>query len=99
MQNTFKYIVIDSPPIFPVTDALILSRYVDGVVLVVHGSRTSKDAVKKAERKLSKVGGKFLGALINNVNINGTEYTYYYDYSSYYDEYEMSDSEDSREVL
>jgi len=82
MQGFFKYIVIDSPPLFAVTDALILSKHVDGVVLVVHGAHTSKDAVKKASHQLSRVGGKLLGAMVNNVDIRHPEYSYYYNYYS-----------------
>jgi capsular exopolysaccharide synthesis family protein len=96
MQSAFRFIVIDSPPLLSVTDALVLSTYADGVVLVVHGSRTSKDAVKKAHQRLSKAGGKILGAIVNNVNIRHPEYGYYYDYD-YHDYYKRSDTPDDEQ--
>ncbi|MDA2923072.1 polysaccharide biosynthesis tyrosine autokinase [Acidobacteria bacterium AH-259-L09] len=79
----FKYIVIDSPPVLSVTDPLVLSPLVDGVVMVIHGGKTPRDAVRKADDHLQDVGAKILGAVINNVNTESSEYYYYYRY--YYD--------------
>ncbi len=87
VKDYFKYIVIDSPPIMSVTDALILANLVDGVVLVVHGGKTPRDAVQKASERLTGVGGRILGALINNVDIRKSEYSSYYRYYYYYDDY------------
>ncbi len=87
VKDYFKYIVIDSPPIMSVTDALILANMVDGVVLVIHGGKTPRDAVQKASERLVGVGGRVLGALINNVDIRKSEYSSYYRYYYYYDDY------------
>lgn len=45
----YDYVIIDSPPILPVTDSVILSRYVDGVVLVVKGWGNSKDGTARRQ--------------------------------------------------
>ena len=83
LKDHFKYIVIDSPPVLSVTDPLILSAIVDGVVLVVQGGETPRDAVRRAGDHIRGVGGKILGALINNVDVESSEYYYYY--RNYYD--------------
>ena len=83
LKRHFKYIVIDSPPILSVTDPLVIAGKVDGVVLVIQGGKTPRDAVRKAGDHVRAVGGKILGALINNVDIESSEYSYYYRH--YYD--------------
>jgi len=84
LSDYFKYIVVDSPPVLAVTDALVLSPKVDGVVLVVQGGSTSKDVVRRAGGHLLGVGARILGAVINNVNMDAPEYVHYYRH--YYDE-------------
>ncbi|MDA2932710.1 polysaccharide biosynthesis tyrosine autokinase [Acidobacteria bacterium AH-259-D05] len=79
----FEYIVIDSPPILSVTDALVLSPLVDGSVLVIQAGKTPRNAVNKAKDHLVGVGAKILGAMINNVDLNNSKYAYYYRH--YYD--------------
>ncbi len=83
LSNVFEYIIIDSPPLLDVTDAVVLSPRVDGVVLVAKGSSTTKVAVRKSSRHLASVGAKVLGVLINNVDLRRSEHYYYY--SQYYD--------------
>ncbi len=69
-----------------VTDSLVLSTYADGVVLVIEGGKTPKEAVLKARNRLASVGATILGALINKVDIQKTGYQYdvRYDYGDYY---------------
>ena len=84
LEEDFDFMVIDSPPVLSVTDAQILSAGVEGVMLVVQGGKTPRDAVRKAVSRLSSVGGKMLGAMVNKVDIYRSEYSYYYRY--YYDD-------------
>jgi succinoglycan biosynthesis transport protein ExoP len=85
LAQSFDYVIIDSPPILPVTDSVILSRYVDGVVLVVRGASTPRKVIKDAKDRLKVVGARFLGAILNDVDITSGDY-YYYNryYHSYY---------------
>ena len=87
LKQHFKYIVIDSPPILSVTDPLVLSPRVDGVILVIKGGKTPKGAVQKASSLLQDVGAKVLGAIVNDVDVSSSEYYYYskayYDYGYY----------------
>ena len=64
---------------------MVLSRYVDGVVLVIEGGKTPKEAVLKARNRLASVGATILGALINKVDIQkaGYQYDVRYDYGDY----------------
>ncbi|MBI1747978.1 MAG: polysaccharide biosynthesis tyrosine autokinase [Acidobacteria bacterium] len=82
VDEFFEFIVIDSPPVLAVTDALILSRVVDGVVLVVRAETTPKLMVQRVKRSLQTAGAKILGVLINQANVRSADYTYYY--KSYY---------------
>ena len=85
LEDEFQYIVIDSPPVLSVTDAQILAKQVDGVVLVIYGGKTPRDAARKAIQQLSAVGGKVLGGMVNKIDVHKSEYSYYYRY--YYDDH------------
>ncbi|MEE8160081.1 MAG: CpsD/CapB family tyrosine-protein kinase, partial [Acidobacteriota bacterium] len=94
LAQYFEYIVIDSPPVLSVTDALVLSPQVDGVVMVIHGGKTPRDAVRRADGHLRDVGAKILGALINNVDMESSDYYYYYRHYYDYGYHETTDQAD-----
>jgi capsular exopolysaccharide synthesis family protein len=71
----FEYVVIDGPPLMAVTDALVISSQVNGVVLVV-GAKTPRAAVQKARNLLRSVEANVLGALVNNVKLDVSEHYY-----------------------
>ncbi len=83
LAEHFTYIVVDSPPLLTVTDALVLSPQVDGVVVVAKAFKTAKEAVQKSGSHLASVGAKILGVALNEVNLEKSEYYYYY--GQYYD--------------
>jgi capsular exopolysaccharide synthesis family protein len=72
LSDRYDYIVIDSPPVINVTDPVILSTLVDGVVLVVHAGRTSREAVQRSRQELLSVGADLLGVVLNNAKLNGS---------------------------
>jgi Mrp family chromosome partitioning ATPase len=80
VDGFFDYVVIDSPPLLAVTDALVLSTLVDGTVLVVKAEATAKEVLQKAHKSLQSVNARVLGALINQANVRGADYNYYYKY-------------------
>ncbi|MDQ2938040.1 MAG: polysaccharide biosynthesis tyrosine autokinase [Acidobacteriota bacterium] len=84
LSDKFAHIVIDSPPAISFTDASILSTMVDGVVLVVHGGRSSRAVVKRAKQQLLDVGAHIFGVVLNNVKLETQDYYYSGYYSSYY---------------
>ncbi len=83
LGERYDHIVIDTPPLGSVTDPVVLSTMVDGVILVVHGGKNSRPAVQRACHELSVVGARIFGIVLNNVNLRKEGYDQYY-YSSYY---------------
>ena len=78
-------VVLDSPPCGTVTDAVVLSRWVDGVILVLDQKNTSRQGIQRARENLQAVGAKILGAVINRLDNRGANSYYYSGYqNSYY---------------
>jgi succinoglycan biosynthesis transport protein ExoP len=89
LSEKYAHIIIDSPPAISFTDASILSTMVDGVILVVHGGRSSRAVVRRAKQQLLDVGAHIFGVVLNNVKVE----THDYYYSRYYSNYYQSDAE------
>ncbi|HJQ34106.1 MAG TPA: polysaccharide biosynthesis tyrosine autokinase [Pyrinomonadaceae bacterium] len=98
LSEQFTHVVIDSPPAISFTDASILSTMVDGVMLVVHGGRTSRAVARRARQQLQDVGAHLFGIVLNNVKLEGSNL---YDYGAYYAGYYADDEEaaDGAEVV
>ena len=90
LSEQYAHIVIDSPPAISFTDASILSTMVDGVILVVHGGRSSRAVVRRAKQQLQDVGAHIFGVVLNNVKVE-THDEYYY--SRYYSNYYQTDAD------
>ena len=84
LGERFDHIVIDSPPLLKVTDPVILSTMVDGVILVVHGGKSTREVVKRTRHELSMAGAKIFGVVLNNVNLSDEGYESY-SYEAYGD--------------
>jgi capsular exopolysaccharide synthesis family protein len=82
----YDHILLDSPPLINVTDPVILSTMVDGVILVVQGNKTSREVVRRTRQELAAVGAKVFGVVLNNVDLRRDGYTDYY-YYRYYSNY------------
>lgn len=67
VRREFDYVLMDSPPMGPVSDPAILATKGDGVLLVLDAQRTRKTALRKAKRSLDAVGANVLGTVMNNV--------------------------------
>lgn len=72
-------VIVDAPPVLPVTDARILAGQVDGTVLVVRQNFVEKVAVRQAVNALKNARTQLLGTVLNDVDIktNGYGYGYY----------------------
>jgi polysaccharide biosynthesis transport protein len=77
LRSRFDRVIIDSPPIVPVTDAAILATQVDGTILIVRAFQTSRDLVRRAKRALNDVGAHLVGSVLNAVELDRPEYGYY----------------------
>src|SRR5262249_36098220 len=82
LSHSFDYIVVDSPPALPVSDAVLVSTLVDGVVLVAAGSRTPKQQVKATLGRLRHAHAKVFGLVLNKVKIHKVDY--FFPYYKYY---------------
>lgn len=85
VSGMYDIVIFDSPPVIPVTDAAVLSPKVDGVVLVVRSGETERDALLRSRTLFENVQCHVLGILINGVNINSLQGSYYYYYYYYGD--------------
>lgn len=93
LSENFTHIIIDSPPVISFTDAVILSTLVDGVMLVVHGGKSSRGVARRARQQLMDVGARIYGVVLNNVNTKSHEYSYYYNhYARYYRDEDEAES-------
>ncbi len=70
------YLIIDSPPLIPTSDPIILSQYVDWIILVVQAGKTPRKIVRKAVDLLKTE--KILGVILNNLELIPYEYSYGY---------------------
>ncbi|MFN2578328.1 MAG: GumC family protein [Pyrinomonadaceae bacterium] len=86
LSDKFTHIVIDSPPVNSFTDGVLIGSMVDGVLLVVHGGKSSREVVRRSRQLLLDVGAKIVGVVLNNVSVRSHEYYYYqrYYHQSYY---------------
>ncbi len=95
LQSEFNHVVVDSPPVTSFTDGVLIASIVDGVLLVVHGGKSSRHVVKRARQLLKDVGAKIFGVVLNNVNLQSHDYYYYQRY--YGSQYYKSDVEEETE--
>jgi capsular exopolysaccharide synthesis family protein len=83
-RKSFDYIILDSPPVMAVADALILGSESDGIVLCVKGGETPREQVARVRDRLLRANLKILGVLINNLAGRPGGYgDKYYQYESY----------------
>ena len=94
LSNRFDRVILDSPPIGAVTDASILSQIVDATVLVVQAHQTPKEAVRRAGRQLKDVGANLAGVLLNDFDVEVSDYGYQHHY--YYRGYGYGQENDEK---
>ncbi|MEI6217282.1 MAG: polysaccharide biosynthesis tyrosine autokinase [bacterium] len=79
LKNDYSFILIDTPPVIPVTDAAVLSGQAHGVIFVIRSGTTSRRLCLRAKLMLEKVHANIIGAVVNGVPIaSGYEHYYYY---------------------
>jgi polysaccharide biosynthesis transport protein len=83
LTQHYDYVVIDSPPMISIADAVILSTIVDGVVIVVRSGKSSQEVVRRARHELTGVGSNIIGVVLNGLNLKREGY-YGYQYYKYY---------------
>ncbi len=78
LKVNFDFIVIDTPPIIPVTDPGILGAQADGVLMVIQAGRTQRGIVEHASELLHQAHAKLLGYVLTNIEYHLPEYIYRY---------------------
>jgi Mrp family chromosome partitioning ATPase len=84
LRDRFDYLIFDTPPILAVTEAAVLSGMLDGTVLVVKASDTTREAAQRALDQLNDVRGRALGIVLNQVDFHRERYYYHYYYKNEY---------------
>lgn len=92
LGTRYDHIIMDSAPVMPVSDSILLSRHVDGVI-VVAGRSTSRQLVKRACLRISDAGARILGLVLNQVS---SSHATYYPYNGYHHYSYYSDRTSSR---
>ena len=87
LAGAFDTVIVDSPPVLPVADALILARYADAVLMVVSAGHTTEAELQRATELLQQVGVRLTGVVLNKLvrfSGVGSEYGYGYGYKYAY---------------
>jgi capsular exopolysaccharide synthesis family protein len=88
LNERFDIILWDSPPLMTVTDGIILSRILDGTIIVVRAGKTTYDILMRGlsslrGRRADDLGSRVLGVVINGFDIRNAEHYYYKYYNTY----------------
>ena len=88
LAETYRYVIIDSPPLGSVADAAQIASLCDGAALVVRAGETSRSLIKQSFQQLDQVGCTLLGVILNRAQTTGRAYKKYYGkYGKYYSQY------------
>lgn len=87
-RSSYNYVLVDSPPLFHFTDAVVLSHFADGALLVAEAGTTTREMLKRAFRTLADAHLNVLGVVLNKVDFRSEPYYYspyaYRYYQGYY---------------
>jgi len=92
----YDYVLFDTPPIIGVSDASLVVREVDGVMLVIQHRKYPRMLSIRAKDMVENMGGNLLGVVLNNINVS-RDYSYYYYGNNYY-YYRRSSEKDGKQV-
>lgn len=87
LRAKYDLVILDCPPVLPVSDAHVLARLADGVIFLVHWNRTPKDAVRSGLRMLDEVGAHVAGLMLTQVNARKQAHYGYGDSAGYHKYY------------
>ena len=89
-KDVFDYILLDLPPVDIVVDALVITKWTDGVIVVVRENYTDRKALDACMYQVEKLGAKMLGFVMTDTNAGGSSYKNYgkYKYGKRYGGYD-----------
>ncbi|MBI5189856.1 MAG: polysaccharide biosynthesis tyrosine autokinase [Nitrospirae bacterium] len=94
LRKEYDIVIFDTPPVLPITDAMIIADKVDGVVIVYQVGRMARFALKRSKALIENVGGKLLGVVLSGVRAEVS--SDYYAHSYYYSDEEAGDDKPHR---
>jgi capsular exopolysaccharide synthesis family protein len=83
LAKTYSLLILDSPPVLPVSDALVIAKHADATILVVQWRATTRNLVEQAAKMLRTVNAPLVGAMFNKVDeakMGSAAYGYHYNY-------------------
>lgn len=83
VREKYDFVIFDSPPLLPVTDAAVLSKVCDGMILVIRSNKTVIEAASRVKTILQNLKINILGVVLTDVD-QRKEHYYYYDYKYKY---------------
>ncbi len=98
LKLRYDKIVIDTPPLAPVSDALNILPFVDGVVYVIKFNTVKRKTVRTNIRKLMESETPIFGAVLNNISVNVASYYYSHYYDKSYESYYLDDNENEETI-
>ena len=87
LKNNYDYVIVDTPPIQPVSDTLFISQATDHNLLIVRANHTKLVGIKSIIKKLENVDVKIDGLIFNDLDTSKASYYGYYQYGGYYNKY------------
>jgi capsular exopolysaccharide synthesis family protein len=99
LAERYDHVVLDSPPVMPVTDARIIGAIADVTILVLRADKSTRKAGEYARDVLLSVGTNILGVVVNGIRRGRGRYGYYYGYYQYgYGERKGGDAQQKQEL-
>jgi len=77
LKGRYEVVIVDTPPLLPVTDAQVLAAAADGVLLVLRSGRVHRDHARRAKTLLEQAGANVVGAVLNGQRQRGARYRSY----------------------
>ena len=102
LREHYDYILIDTPPVLPVTDAAALASKLDGLLLIVRSGAVTPSEVRSAKERIEQAGGRIIGCVLNKVPVSGHHYGYGYgshygsNYGYYYSDYHSEEGHEEK---
>ena len=90
LKIEYEYVIIDSPPVQPVSDTLILAQSVDNNFFIIRADETTTGSLMSSIKKIKSVGAKIDGIVLNDVDTSKGSYGYYNYYQNYYGTYQKT---------
>ena len=96
VRDEYDIVLIDTPPVLPVTDSAIVASQADGVILVYQAGKVGRLVLRRAKIHIENVGGKVWGVVLNDVKTEIAGYAYTHYYTHYYGEETVIDTHKER---